>query len=171
MERYILSGLPGRQKRDWLEVRNSDWIAGRNSSAFGDPVLIADDSDTDVFFLLRAFAQAKVTNPIYVVRNGRDALDYLQAKGAYSNRSQFPAPKIVLLDLRMPDPDGFELLKWKQNDPEMRGVLFVAMSNFGTAQSVNRAYAAGATTFLNKPLNASDIRNLVEAFDQHWHVS
>ena len=159
---------PNKQQLDWLEQRNSDWIAGRNSSAVGDPVLIADDSATDVFFLLRAFAQAKVKNPVYVVRNGAAALDYLQGGRQYSDRARYPAPKIVLLDLRMPSPDGLDILKWKQTRPELRGVLFVAMSNFGTTQSVSQAYAAGANTFLSKPLNSSDILNLIEAFAQHW---
>jgi len=167
---FILSGEPNKRPPDWLEQRNSDWIAGRNSSAVGDPVLIADDSDTDVFFLLRAFAQARVRNPVYVVRNGAAALDYLAGRRQYSDRAKYPAPKIVLLDLRMPPPDGFEVLKWKQTHPEMQGVLFVAMSNFGTTQSVNQAYAAGASTFLNKPLNSGDVLNLIEAFDQHWCV-
>jgi CheY-like chemotaxis protein len=151
-----------------LERRNSDWLQGRNSSAQGEPVLIADDSDIDIFFLLRAFAEAKVQNPIYVVRNGKDAFSYLEGSGSYSDRALFPNPRIVLLDLRMPAPDGFALLKWKQQQPEMNSVLFVAMSNFGSAQSVRQAYAAGATTFLNKPLNPMDIRNLIEAFDRHW---
>jgi CheY-like chemotaxis protein len=163
-----LSEKPKKEKLDWLERRNSDWVAGRNSTAEGAPLLIADDSDTDVFFLLRAFSDAKVRNPIYVVRSGTAALDYLQGKGEFTDRSRFPAPRIVLLDLRMPTPDGFELLQWKLKQPDMKSVLFVAMSNFGTADSVNKAYAAGATTFLSKPLNVTDIRNLVESFDEHW---
>jgi CheY-like chemotaxis protein len=163
-----LSDETKSEKADWLERRIADWLAGRNSSAEGDPVLIADDSPTEIFFLLRAFSGARVKNPIFTVRSGKDALAYLAGTGKFADRSLFPSPKIVLLDLRMPAPDGFELLAWKQKQPQMKDVLFVAMSNFGTAQSINKAYAAGAGTFLSKPLNGGDIRNLVESFHDRW---
>jgi CheY-like chemotaxis protein len=152
----------------WLLRRNTDWLHGRSSAASGFTILLADDSETDVFFLLRAFAASGVKNPIHVVRSGQEALDYLQGNGRFADRVRYPLPKIVFLDLSMPKIDGYEILDWKQTRPEFAKVLFVAMSNFDGTKSINRAYQSGASTFLSKPLDAGDIRNLVEAFEEFW---
>jgi CheY-like chemotaxis protein len=155
-----------------LARRNTDWLEGRISAATGEAVLIADDSETDIFFLLRAFAASHVRNPVYVVRSGAEAMQYLAGEGKYSNRATYPLPKIVFLDLRMPAPDGFDVLQWKEahrsNLPRM---LWVAMSNFDAIKAINQAYAAGATTFLTKPLDAEDIRHLIKSFDEYWQIT
>jgi CheY-like chemotaxis protein len=154
-----------------LSQRNSDWLEGRISSASGAPVLIADDSESDIFFLLRAFAASKVRNPVYVVRSGAEAIDYLSGNGKFANRARYPLPKIVFLDLKMPAPDGLEVLRWKERQRELPRMLWVAMSNFDVVKTINEAYAAGATTFLTKPLDGADVKNLIEAFDEYWTVA
>lgn len=139
--------------------------------ATGAPVLIADDSESDIFFLLRAFATSKVKNPVYVVRSGAEAIEYLAGRGKFSNRDRYPLPKIVFLDLKMPPPDGLEVLRWKEKHPGLPRMLWVAMSNFDIVKTINEAYATGATTFLTKPLDAADVKNLIEAFDEYWTVA
>ena len=126
-------------------------------------VLIADDSESDIFFLMRAFATARVSNPVHVVRGGADAIKYLAGRGKFADRSKFPMPKIAFVDLKMPQPDGFEVLRWKE-EQRLTGILWVATSNFDGVRTINDAYQAGATTFLTKPLEARDVRNLIEAF-------
>jgi CheY-like chemotaxis protein len=156
--------------KNLLEQRNTDWLEGRISTATGDAVLIADDSETDIFFLLRAFAGSHVRNPVYVVRSGTEAIEYLEGIGKYSNRAAFPLPKIVFLDLKMPPPDGFDVLRWKEKHRELPKMLWVAMSNFDAIKTINEAYACGATTFLTKPLDAEDIRHLIKSFEEYWHI-
>lgn len=132
--------------------------------------MIADDSETDIFFLLRAFAGSHIKNPVYVVRSGAEAIQYLAGEGRYSNRASYPLPKIVFLDLKMPPPDGFDVLKWKEQCRDLPRMLWVAMSNFDAIKTINQAYASGATTFLTKPLDAEDIRHLIKSFDEYWHI-
>jgi CheY-like chemotaxis protein len=158
------------ERSNSLSQRNSDWLEGRVSVASGPSVLIADDSESDIFFLLRAFSASRVKNPVYVVRSGAEAIQYLTGEGKFSNRERFPLPKIVFLDLKMPPPDGLEVLRWKEGQKLPR-MLWVAMSNFDVVKTINEAYAAGATTFLTKPLDAIDVKNLIEAFDEYWTVS
>ena len=134
-------------------------------------MLIADDSESDIFFLLRAFSASRVKNPVYVVRSGAEAIQYLAGEGKFSNRERFPVPKIVFLDLKMPPPDGLEVLRWKETRDDLPRMLWVAMSNFDVVKTINEAYAAGATTFLTKPLDGADVKNLIEAFDQYWTIS
>jgi CheY-like chemotaxis protein len=151
-----------------LTERNTDWLRKRQADQSAAPVLIADDSEADIFFLLRAFATANVKNPIYVVRGGAEAMQYLAGEGKFANRNRYPAPKIVLLDLKMPAPDGLDVLRWKQQRSNLPKILWVALSNFDAIKTINEAYAAGATTFLTKPLDGDDIRHLIESFDEFW---
>lgn len=134
-------------------------------------MLIADDSESDIFFLLRAFAASNVRNPVYVVRSGAEAIQYLSGLGKFENRNRYPLPKIVFLDLKMPPPDGLEVLRWKEKTKILPRMLWVAMSNFDVVKTINEAYAAGATTFLTKPLDSADVKNLIDAFDEYWTVS
>jgi CheY-like chemotaxis protein len=148
-----------------LNKTNSAWLEGRARDASLPAVLIADDSESDVFFLLRALSTSGVKNPVHVVRSGNEAIDYLAGAGKFSDRERYPLPKIVFLDLKMPYPDGYEVLRWK-NDRRLNGILWVALSNFDGVKTINEAYAAGATTFLTKPLDRDDVLNLIEAFQE-----
>jgi CheY-like chemotaxis protein len=146
---------------------NAEWLEDRKRDPSTPAVLLAEDSEADVFFLLRAFSTAGVKNPVHVVRSGAEAIDYLAGNGKFADRARFPTPKIVFVDLKMPHVDGFEVLRWKQ-DRHLDGILWVAVSNFDSVKTINEAYKAGATTFLTKPLDATDIRNLIEAFDEFY---
>lgn len=162
--------MSGRDKDATLTQRNLEWLAKRGDTAgAGSPVLIADDSEADIFFLLRAFANSHVKNPIHVVRSGQEAIDYLNGAGKYADRVRFPMPGIVFLDLVMPKPDGMDVLRWKQT-AELPRILWVALSNFDSTKTINEAYNTGATTFLAKPLDAEDVRHLIEAFDAYWEI-
>src|SRR3954471_1545212 len=154
-----------------LAQRNTDWLEGRISTACGDAVLIADDSESDIFFLLRAFSASRVKNPVYVVRSGAEAIQYLAGEGKFADRARFPLPKIVFLDLKMPPPDGLDVLRWKEERKDLPRLLWVAMSNLDVVKQINKAYAAGATSFLTKPLESADVKNSIEAFDEYWTIS
>jgi CheY-like chemotaxis protein len=148
-----------------LKELNTEWLEERPMDPAIPAVLIADDSEADVFFLMRAFATARVKNPVHVVRGGADAINYLSGRGKFADRSRYPKPGIVFVDLKMPQPDGFEVLRWKE-EQDLRGILWVATSNFDGVGTINEAYRTGATTFLTKPLEAADVRNLIEAFSE-----
>jgi CheY-like chemotaxis protein len=153
-----------------LTEQNTDWLQRRSEYSSGAPVLIAEDSEADIFFLLRAFAASKVKNPVHVVRTGSEAIQYLSGEGKYSVRHRYPMPKIVLLDLKMPSPDGFEVLRWKNGRHDMQKILWVALSNFDGIKTINEAYSAGATTFLTKPLDGKDVQHLIEGFNDYWQL-
>jgi CheY-like chemotaxis protein len=146
-------------------------LEGRASAARGDAVLVVDDSESDIFFLLRAFAASKVQNPVQVVRSGAEAIEYIEGTGKFENRNRFPLPKVVFLDLRMPPPNGFDVLNWKRAKKDLPKILWVAMTNFDSPRAINEAYGAGASTFLIKPLDSTDVRNLIEGFNEFWNVA
>jgi DNA-binding NtrC family response regulator len=97
-----------------------------------------------------------------------EAIQYLEEAGKFSNRAAYPLPKMVFLDLKMPSPDGFDVLRWKSQHLASSRILWVAMSNFDTVKTINQAYACGATTFLSKPLDGEDIRHLIVSIEDFW---
>jgi len=73
-------------------------------------ILLAEDREDDIVLIRRAFAKGKVVNPLFIVRDGEEAISYLAGVGQYANRAEYPLPELLLLDLKMPKRDGFEVL-------------------------------------------------------------
>jgi CheY-like chemotaxis protein len=143
----------------------------KNRPNCGGVILVADDSESDRFFLMRAFAASGIKNPVRSFDSGYELTRYLKGDGNYSNRETYPLPAIVFVDLQMPPPNGIEVLKWKQTQKDLPRILWVAMSNFNSVRTINDAYSAGATTFLTKPLDGADVTNLVQAFEEFWSLT
>lgn len=131
-------------------------------------ILIADDSTDDLFLLKRSLQQNAVVNPIQEVRSGRQAIAYLNGEGPFADRAQYPFPGILLLDLHMPDGDGFEVLTWIRNKLTTTGLLIIVLSRLDEIKNINRAYALGAKSFLTKPGDPQELQQLIKAFKDYW---
>ncbi|HTK83134.1 MAG TPA: response regulator [Bacteroidota bacterium] len=123
------------------------------------PILLVDDSETDVFLMQRAFQKAGVMYPLVIVRNGEEAIAYLQGERMYANREQFPLPIAMLLDLKMPNIDGFEVIKWVRTQPILKRLIIIAQTSSPRIEDINLVYDLGANGFLTKP---GSIDELVE---------
>ena len=133
-------------------------------------ILLVEDREDDVLLLKRSFQQAGITNPMQVVSNGEEALNYLSGTGKYSNRAEFPLPDLVLLDLKMPKVDGFEVLRWIRAQRELSGMRVVVLSSSESIRDVNLAYALGANSFLVKPSDFNDFVELSGFINDYWFV-
>jgi CheY-like chemotaxis protein len=153
-----------------IAERNAAWLRQHNARATGHAILIVEDSEADIFFLLRAFARSKVQNPVVVVRTGAEAIEYLRTESFSEEEGHNEYPRVIFLDLKVPAPDGLALLRWKSREKRLPKALWIALSNFDTVRAINEAYAAGASTFLAKPLDSDDIRNLIRGFEDFWQV-
>ena len=115
-------------------------------------ILLAEDREEDVMCIRHAFARANILNPLQVVSNGEEAIAYLQGQGKYSNRVEYPLPGLLLLDLKMPRKNGFEVLEWIRQQPSLNAVRVVVLTASDEIRDVNRAYQLGANSFLMKPI-------------------
>lgn len=122
-------------------------------------ILLAEDDEDYVTLVRKAFVEAYITNPLYVVSTGIETMWYLQGTGKYRNRDEYPLPDLLLLDLKLPGYSGFEILKWVRSQPELAGLRIVVLTSSDRMKDVNEAYRLGANSFLTKPY---DFQNLVE---------
>ncbi len=133
-----------------------------------DTILLVEDGEDDVVFMIRAFAKAQVPYGLKVVADGREAIAYLAGKETYSDRGAFPIPRLVLLDLNLPHVSGFDVLRWIRQQTEYLDLIVVVLSSSELPADIRQAYALGANSFLSKPADPSKLTDLVRDVAHRW---
>jgi len=131
-------------------------------------ILMVDDNDDDVRLMQLAFEKVGLTNRLELVCNGDDAIKYLAGEGRYADRHRFPFPSLVMLDLKMPLCDGFEVLQWVKEHPQLAALPILVLSMSDRLEDVQRAYDSGANSFLVKPMGLAELRALAQAVKEFW---
>ena len=131
-------------------------------------ILLVDDDENDVLLLQRAFKKAGLHDWLRVATAGQEAIDYLGGQGQYSDRDRFPLPFLMLLDLKMPGTDGFEVLRWARCEPDLKRLLIVVLTSSNLQTDVDRAYELGANSYLVKPVEFDEMVNMVQRFQAYW---
>jgi CheY-like chemotaxis protein len=134
----------------------------------GQHILLVEDDENDVLLLQRAFQKAGLRNALKVVQGGDQAMEYLSGSGSFANRERFPFPFMVLLDLKMPGTNGFEVLQWIRAQPACKRLLVVVLTSSNLQADVDRAYELGANSYLVKPVGFEEMLNLVQRFEMYW---
>jgi CheY-like chemotaxis protein len=130
-------------------------------------ILIAEDDENDVFLIKRAMHQAQFENPLQVVRNGEEAIAYLKGEPPFDAREKFPIPSLVLLDLKMPRKNGFEVLEWIRQHAEFNSLAVVVLTSSQESTDINRAYALGANSYLVKPANFLSLVDMINRLKEY----
>ncbi|SPE61692.1 Response regulator [Verrucomicrobia bacterium] len=131
-------------------------------------ILLAEDDENDVALIQRAFRKAGLRESLKLVPDGERAIEYLAGRGAYADRERFPMPFLVLLDLKMPGVNGFEVLQWARAQPDLKRLLIVVLTSSNLQEDVDRSYELGANSYLVKPVEFKDMVNLVQRFEAYW---
>ena len=131
-------------------------------------ILLVDDSDDDAYFFDRAVSRTGMKIQTRRVRNGQEAIDYLQGVGEFSNRAQFPTPHVIMLDLKMPICDGFDFLGWKKNQPSLATVPTIVMTSSDFDRDVRRSYELGAHSFTTKVRTTDLLGDRIAALRDWW---
>ena len=131
-------------------------------------ILVAEDREEDIVIIRKAFQKAGLDIPLHFVRDGEETISYLAGVGRYSNRIEYPLPALLLLDLKMPRVDGFEVLRWIRRQPTLANLRVVVLTSSEEIRDVNKAYDLGANSFLVKPMDFELSVGLASALEHYW---
>jgi CheY-like chemotaxis protein len=141
-------------------------ILGSNRSV--PTVLHIDDDPNDTELFQAAASRAKVRFAIQNVSDGEQAMAYLNGRGVHSDRTRYPLPVLILLDLKMPRATGFDVLKWIRKHPEVGNLPIVILSGSELRDDIQQAYAVGADSYLVKPIGFNALVALVTNIEKSW---
>src|SRR5437868_7092656 len=133
-------------------------------------VLLAEDDPDDVLLTQLAFEKARLANPLQVVRDGEEAIAYLKGDGKYADHKRFPQPILLLLDLKMPKVNGFQVLEWLRTQSSLAALPVAIMTSSDEDPDVKRAYELGADSYLTKPPDAGALLALVQRLHAYWLI-
>src|SRR5262245_29976873 len=126
-------------------------------------ILLVEDSRADVQITLRAFQEAGGLNQVSVVKNGREALEYLRHQGVYAS-SRPQTPDLILLDIVMPLLDGIETLRAMKLDPALRKIPVMMLTSSNNDTDVLRSYQLGALSYIQKPVSYGELVAFLKGF-------
>ncbi|MEO5656699.1 MAG: response regulator [Nitrospiria bacterium] len=131
-------------------------------------ILLVEDSEDDIFLMKRALEEAGVKNPLLVVEDGQEAVDYLEGTGKFEDRTSYPLPAVVFLDLKLPLKSGHDVLAWMRRQESFDTTVVVVLTSSEETSDVNKAYRLGANSYLVKPPTAQDLVDMAKAFKWYW---
>lgn len=131
-------------------------------------VLYAEDNPHDVLLMKRAFTKAGLSERLRVVTDGQQAVKYLQGKGEFANRENFPLPILLLVDLNMPGKSGFAVIRWLRNQPAFHLLPTVVLTASDADPDIKKAYRLGANSYLVKPPTLDKITLLAKNLQSYW---
>jgi CheY-like chemotaxis protein len=131
-------------------------------------ILLAEDDEIDVMLLKRAFNEVNAQAGVCALANGGEVLAYLQGQGPYSDRKAYPLPNLLLLDLKMPIKNGFEVLQWLRANPILRRLPVIIMTSSKLLKDVDRAYELGANSYFVKSTDPERLVEVIRTIERYW---
>ncbi len=133
-------------------------------------VLLVDDSEADIKITLRAFAKGALKTNIYLAHNGEEALQFVRHEGKFKDKVKYPRPGLILLDIKMPKKDGFQVLKELKGDPRYSFIPVIMLTSSRDEQDIVKSYRSGAASFIQKPVSYDNFTKVVDGFNFYWHI-
>ena len=124
-------------------------------------LLLVEDNPDDVFIMTRALKKAGLDLPVFIASDGKEALDYLRGTGPFADRARYPLPSLVLLDLKLPYLNGFEVLEWIRDHPLFHDLQVIVLTSSGEDRDQRRAQELGVSAYLIKPPKPDVLRQAV----------
>lgn len=131
-------------------------------------ILQVEDEESDVFLLRHAFNKVGISQQLQVVSDGRQAINYLSGDAEFADREKFPLPSLVLLDLKLPDRHGLEILEWMRAQPALKGVVVIALTSSDHHTDIRRAYELGINSYVVKPGDNQKRVDLAQTLKGWW---
>lgn len=134
-------------------------------------ILLVEDNPDHAELTIKALKQNNVLNEVYLVTDGRDALDFMYHKGKYADEKKFRRPGLILLDIRLPKVSGFEVLKQLKNDPQFKSIPIIMLTTSDRDEEIAKSYAGGANSYVVKPMDFADFMKKVNALELYWTIT
>jgi DNA-binding response OmpR family regulator len=131
-------------------------------------ILVAEDEEDYVLLLKQAFFQANFDNAVYFVSTGQELVSYLKGEGKFENREEYPLPDLLLLDLKLPGYNGFQVLAWVRSHPGLTALRIIVLTSSDRVKDVNDAYRLGANSFLTKPYDFEELVQFAKLIKEFW---
>ncbi len=131
-------------------------------------ILLVEDNRMDVELTLDAFREARLKNTIHVAANGQEALDYVFGRDKYADRNAYPMPNLILLDLKLPGIDGFEVLRQIKGTPLLKRLPVVILTSSKEEGDRALSYDIGANSYLVKPVSFEGFLGVVKQIEGYW---
>lgn len=133
-------------------------------------ILLVEDNADDEALTMRALMKNKISNEIIVARDGVEALDYLFGTGRHAGRDTTLQPELILLDLKLPKLDGFEVLKKLRADQRTKLLAVVILTSSKEQDDIVKGYGLGANSYVRKPVDFQQFVDAVLQLGLYWLV-
>jgi CheY-like chemotaxis protein len=130
------------------------------------PILHVEDDENDIYLVRHVFKRGAPRAVLHVAHDGEEAVAYLAGHAPFQDRSRFPLPRLVLMDLKLPKKTGFEVIQWVNARPALKDIPLYILSSSSEKVDLDRATEAGVTGYLVKPGSLDELANVLsEIFD------
>ena len=131
-------------------------------------MLLAEDNPADADLILASLTKDGFAGGIQVVRDGVETLDFAFCRGEYANRDRDLCLRVIVLDVKLPKIDGFEVLRELKADPRTCAIPVVMLTSSNIDSDVARAYELGANSYVQKPVDFDRFRRTVRDLGAYW---
>lgn len=131
-------------------------------------MLLAEDNSSDADLILASLAKDSLADAVHVAHDGVEALDFAFCRGSYAQRISEPPLRVVVLDVKLPKVDGFEVLLELKADPRTRAIPVVMLTSSNIERDIARGYMLGANSYLQKPVDFDLFRDTVRQLGRYW---
>ena len=131
-------------------------------------ILLVEDDPDHAVLTMRSLGKAGFDQRVIWVKDGREALDYLNRRAAYADASLSPRPDLILLDLNLPKVDGISVLEEVKRSDNFRTIPVVVLTTSQRQDEVRRAYGAGANSYVTKPVQFADFSEKIRTLGTYW---
>jgi len=134
-------------------------------------ILLAEDDENYALILKKAIDANGWKNPVQIVPNGQEAINYLKGEGKYADRDTYAFPSVMFLDVKMPKASGLDVLRWVKEHPQCSVLPTMMLSSSDEEKDVKLAYELGANAYFIKPLHFEELKRMLQAAYDFWQLS
>lgn len=132
------------------------------------PILLVEDNEDDAFFILKAFDSLALPVTIHHCRNGQEAIDYLEPQALFPEEHENTLPQLIVLDLKMPDQSGFDVLDWIQHRKHSLSVVVIILTSSTSQGDIERADEYKVNAYWIKPVGLKDMKEVARCICHLW---